>query len=147
MSETNAFKTLKQNLVGSRIDRRLDRVENVVAEGWPDANGCFESVEFHMEIKAPKEPKRATTSLFGSNHKLLQEQKNWIKRQLNAGGLVYIYIDTGKNRLLISGKFADELNEMTLEDLILCALWHAAVPVRNKDRWERIADVIAERRV
>jgi hypothetical protein len=147
MSETSAFKTLKNNLVGSRINRRLDRVENVVVGGWPDTNGCFSGVEFHIEIKAPKEPKRATTPLFGSNHKLSQDQKNWIKRQMNSGGLAYVYIDTGKNRMLIGGSFADDINEMTVGELASIALWHATVPVRNKGHWERIADVIAERKV
>lgn len=71
MSEKRAFTLLKRALVTGRADRRLDRVENAVGTGWPDANGCFAGVEFWCEIKESTEPKRITIPLFGSNHKRL----------------------------------------------------------------------------
>lgn len=145
MSEKRAFSLLKQSVLGAHLNRRLDRIENSVGSGWPDANGCFEGIEFWIEVKEPEEPKRASTPLFGSSHKLGLEQRNWIKRQLNAGGLVYIYIDTGKNRMLISGALADVFNKMTLSEFIKTAVWHASVPIRNAEKWEEIAHVIANR--
>lgn len=145
MSEKRANKKLKENLVG--LNRRLGRVENVVGDGWPDLNGCFDGVEFWIETKEPTEPKRPTTPLFGSNHKLSQAQKNWIKSQLLVGGLAYVYIDTGKHRMLISGSIADEINDMTVGELKLAALWWTKVPMQNKNHWEGIADVIASRKI
>ena len=147
MSEKRAFTKLKTALVGSKFGRRLDRVENIVGNGWPDVNGCFHNVEFWIEIKEPKEPKMLKTRLFGSNHKLSQEQMNWIKRQIYTGGLAYVYIDTGKWRLLIGGSIADHINDMTLEELKSAALWLAKVPIKCNDHWEGIVDVIANRKV
>lgn len=147
MSEKRAFKKLKENLINDMTWRRLERVENVVGAGWPDSNGCFHGVEFWIEIKEPAEPKRTTTPLFGSNHKLSQEQMNWIKRQILSGGLAYIYIDTGKWRLLVGGSKADGVNGMTLEELKSSALWFAKVPMKDKNKWEGIADVIVNRKV
>lgn len=145
MSEKRAFSLLKQSVLGQRLNRRLDRVENSVGIGWPDANGCFEGVEFWMEVKEPTEPKRVSTPLFGSSHRLTMDQRNWIKRHLAAGGLAYIYVDTGKNRMLVSGKLADIFNTLTLQEMIDTAVWHATVPVRNAEIWEGVADAIAKR--
>jgi hypothetical protein len=147
MSEKRAFTKLKNALVVNRIERRLERVENLVNNGWPDANGCFHGVEFWIEVKEPKEPKMLNTRLFGSNHKLSQEQMNWIKRQINTGGLAYVYIDTGEWRLLIGGSMADYINDMTLTELKSVSLWSTKVPIKCNDHWEGIVDVILNRKV
>jgi hypothetical protein len=144
MSEKRAYTLLKRHLVAGKPRRRLDRVENIISSGWPDCNGCFNGAEFWIEIKEPKEPKRATTPLFGSNHNLSLEQRNWIKRQLLAGGLAYIYIDTGNWRLLMGGSSADEINSLTLNQLKDSALWFSKVPVRTDSCWEKIAEIIFE---
>lgn len=146
--EKKAYSSMKEGLLnGHHVIRRLDRVENVVLVGMPDVNGCFDGIEFWIEVKCPKEPKKRTTPLFGSNHKLSQDQKNWIKRQLLSGGLAYVYIDTGAHRILIGGSKADDLNEMTIDELKCIALWHAVCPIKEKNFWEGIADVIASRKV
>lgn len=148
MSEKRAYKLLKGAVVrAGDYERRMDRVENIVLPGCPDVNGCFNGVEFWIEIKEPKEPKRAKTPLFGSNHRLSVEQRNWIKRQLLAKGLAYIYIDTGSWRLLISGRWADELNEMTLSELKDVALWVGKVPIKDTVHWEGIANAIISRQI
>lgn len=147
MSEKRAFKKLKEALSNGKVERRLERVENIVGAGWPDCNGCFSGVEFWIEVKEPTEPKRSSTKLFGSNHKLSQEQMNWIKRQLLSGGLAYVYIDTGGWRLLIGGRIADSINDMTLDRLKAEALWIAKVPMKDKNHWEGIVDVVLNRKV
>lgn len=115
--------------------------------GWPDVNGCFDGIEFWLEVKEPTEPKRSTTPLFGSNHKLTVEQRNWMLNQLRAGGLAYIYIDTGKHRMLLSGNLADKINVLTLRQLLNLSLWSGAVPFHHKHHWEGIADAIATRQI
>lgn len=150
MSEQRAFELLKKHLIKPNpVRRRIGRLENVVGVGWPDVNGCFEGSEFWIEIKEPTEPKRATTKLFGSNHKVTLEQRNWIKAQLLAGGLAYIYIDTGKHRLFISGKLADEINEMTLTEIVNSehCIWWCKTPLRDEKEWEKVAHAIINRKI
>ena len=115
MAETNDYKVLKKNLPQGRD--RLDRIENVVVIGMPDINFCSENVECWIEQKSPKEPVRGTTRLFGSNHKVSQDQMNWFKRQLDAGGNAYFLIVTDKRWMLIGGELADEINNMTVDEL------------------------------
>jgi hypothetical protein len=135
MSEKNAYDSLKK--VVSPLDR-IDRVENVLVDGMPDVNYCTEGVECWIEIKNPKEPKRDTTPLFGSNHKLSAEQKNWMLRQMNAGGKAFILISTNKRWMLIDGKHADRVNEMTVSALRLIAVWYADKPVKEDKKWEML---------
>lgn len=117
---------------------RLDRIESSTVDGIPDVNGCFSGNEFWIEVKTPTEPKRRTTPLFGSNHKVSQSQKNWMLRQWNADGIVFLYIRTDKRILLIDGKFADDVNEMTVEELIAISIYHNRLPFKNYNDWARL---------
>lgn len=135
MAESTDYKAFKNN-VPNPLDR-LDRIENVVLTGMPDTNMCIDGVELWIEFKSPKEPKRATTKLFGSNHKLSLEQRSWILRQRNAGGKVFVLIVTDKRWLLLDGKHADRINDMTVQELINAALWHEVKPIRGKDKWKQ----------
>lgn len=121
MSETNEFKWLKKNVFAPPA--RCERVENLIAAGWPDTNYCIGGVEGWIEIKAPKEPARASTALFGSNHKLSRDQANWILAQRRAGGRAWIWIGTDKRRILLPGIYADRLNTMTLDEVLEAAVW------------------------
>lgn len=140
MSESNDYKTLKKHLPQGHD--RLDRVENCVVNGMPDINYCTAFVECWIELKSPTEPKRATTKLFGSNHRLSQDQKNWFKRQRDAGGSAYVLIATDKRWMLMDGGLADAINDMTLEALIDESLWHAAKPIRDEKEWMRLRHII-----
>jgi hypothetical protein len=143
MSEKADYATLRSKVVKGR--RRLDRVENVVLAGMPDVNGCFDGVEFWLEMKSPTEPKRKSTPLFGSNHRVSQEQKNWFLRQLQAGGNAYFYVCTDKRYLLLPGGLADRINEMTVEQLVEKALWHWPKPNRSRMAWELLATLVSKR--
>ena len=79
MSESSDYKTFKANV--PEPGDRLDRIENAVVTGMPDINMCIGGTEVWIEQKSPKEPVRSTTPLFGSNHKISQEQANWFLRQ------------------------------------------------------------------
>jgi hypothetical protein len=137
MSESNDYKTFKKNVPGPRD--RLDRVENVVLSGMPDINFCpVEGTECWIEQKSPLEPKRATTKLFGSNHKLTQDQMNWFMRQRTAGGRAFVLIATDKRWMLICGSHADHVNEMTVAELEQLAIWKTSKPVKGKDKWNQL---------
>ena len=136
MAESSDYKTLKKNLL-QRGDR-LDRVENVVGVGMPDINFCSGGVECWIEMKSPKEPKRDSTPLFGSNHKYTQDQKNWMLRQVRAGGFGYILIATDKRWMLVQGKHGDRINDLTVDELWHHSIWTTRKPVRDKGEWARL---------
>ena len=137
MSESNDYQTFKRNVPGPRD--RLDRIENVVVNGMPDINMCIEGVELWIELKSPTEPKRATTRLFGSNHKLSVDQKNWFLRHRTAKGFAYILIATDKRWILINGKDADLVNDLTVLQLLELSIWCASKPVRS---WEDLRNIL-----
>lgn len=139
MSERQNYKTLRMKLPQGHD--RLDRIENVVVTGMPDINFCSNGVESWLEMKSPVEPKRPTTPLFGSNHKLSQAQMNWMLRQTKAGGRCFILIATDKRWMLIDGSFADNINKMTIQDLIMEASWHTTKPVEKND-WRFLRSIL-----
>jgi hypothetical protein len=121
MSEKTAYDWLRTKVFLS-VDR-VDRLENLVVVGMPDVNVCVCGTELWIEIKAPKEPARAKTALFASNHKLSQDQINWMLRQRKANGNAYIFINTDKRRLLLQAKHAESINNMTLAEIKDAAIW------------------------
>ena len=142
MSEKNAYKTFKKNVLHPCFDR-VDRIETRTVQGVPDINLCLQGGhEMWIEIKSPTEPKRASTPLFGSNHKVSQEQKNWFHRQLTAGGQVFFLIYTDKRIILLDGIYYDEINEMLLSEILDKANWHSIKPVKRKEEWKRLREVL-----
>ena len=134
MSEATDYKRFK-DMVLDPLDR-LDRIENSMVPGMPDTNLCGEETECWIEFKSPKEPMRASTKLFGSNHKLSLTQRNWFLRQRNAGGKAFVLIVTDKRWILMDGKHADLINEMTIAELLDAALWHHRKPITDKKQWK-----------
>lgn len=134
MSERTAYLLFKKNVARPRD--RIDRIETgVTVEGMPDVNACLDGAECWVEIKAPKEPKRATTPLFGSNHKLSTSQRNWFKRQVIAGGRAHILVCTDVRWMLVGAEHADALNTMTVAEMMRAASWTAMKPVRGEGPW------------
>lgn len=72
----------------------VERVENMVGAGHPDAEGCLEGVQFWLELKVAKRPARKTTKLrFGSP--LRDSQVEWARKRIAAGGRVWYLIQVG----------------------------------------------------
>jgi hypothetical protein len=140
MAESNDYKTFKKNV--PQLGDRLDRIENAVVTGMPDINFCSGGVECWVELKSPKEPVRTTTRLFGSNHRVSQEQANWMLRQRRAGGRCYVLIATDKRWILIGGGLADQINDMTVDQLIDNAVWHTNKPVKEKEQWKHLRNAL-----
>lgn len=136
MSEVNCNTNLRAGLV--RPGDRWDRIENAVGAGLLDINCCLRDSlgrghEMWIETKNPKQPKRDSTPLFGSNHRVSQEQKNWILRQRNAGGHAFIYIETQTHRIMMGGFVCENqrFDEWTLESFLERAIWYARKPMPN----------------
>lgn len=140
MSEKTDWKLLRDRMKHPRD--RWDRMENGVGVGMPDINYCIAGVEGWIELKSPTEPKRPGTPLFGSNHNVSQDQKNWFKRQIDAGGRAYILIGTDQRWLLIHGRHADVINDMTVQDLLQNAIWTTPHPVRDASQWMVLRGVL-----
>jgi len=134
MSEKNAYSNFRSNII-QRGDR-IERVENLLVTGMPDVNYCFNGIEGWIELKQPTEPKRLSTRLFGSNHKLSQDQMNWFKAHMNANGRGHILIATDKRWFLIDGKHADSINEMDMTEIVIYSEWTTKKPVKDKEQWK-----------
>ena len=120
---------------------RIDRVESQVVTGMPDINFCLNGVEGWIEVKAPIEPKRNTSILFASNHKLSTAQKNWFLRQRQAKGRCYVFISTDKRYMMIDGEFADQINGLTVDRRQEVSLW-SALKKTGKCDWEELRKVL-----
>lgn len=140
-SEVNAWNVFRQNVLVPKD--RGQRVENFVGAGFPDTNLCLNGIEAWMEIKAGKEPVRETTSFLTNNHPLNQDQKNWFLAQKRAKGLGFIYIQTDKRRIFLNGcKWADQINYMTVKELVKNSMWWAERPT-EWDEWKQLRELIA----
>jgi hypothetical protein len=140
MSESSDYKTFRRNVIGPHD--RIDRIENVMVAGMPDVNFCIDGVEGWIEQKSPKEPKRKSTKLFGSNHKVSVDQSNWMKRQTTAGGKAYFLIVTDLRWLLLDGAWADEINNMSVNQIVAASAWHYEKPIRDKEAWEQLKAIL-----
>lgn len=140
--EARFWATLKKKL--PLPGDRLDRVENSVMSGQPDVNGCLASEDVWIELKAPTEPKRATTPLMTSNgnHPLLPSQINWFIAQRQAGGIAFVLIRTDKRLMLLRGTdHAERINVMTVEQMVEASLWWTSFPVAALE-WRLLRNVI-----
>ena len=142
MSETTDYQLFKKHVISGKD--RCTRIENLVGVGEPDVNYCISGVEGWIEIKSPKEPKRASTRLLGSNHKLSQDQMNWHLAQQLAGGISFILLATDKRWILIDGSQASHINELSTEALCYQSLWWASRPI-VKSQWSQLRDVLQQR--
>ena len=141
--EARLWQVMKDKMGLPGLDR-LDRVENAVISGQPDVNGCLAGEDVWVELKAPTEPKRATTVLMTSNgnHPLLQSQINWFARQRQAGGIAFILVRTDKRMMLVDGtKHADDFNKWTVSEMVTNSIAVFSVPTKQEE-WRLLRNVI-----
>lgn len=140
MSESSDYRTFRRNIIGPKD--RIDRIENLMVLGMPDVNCCINGRDFWIEQKSPKEPKRKSTKMFGSNHKISKDQMNWMKRHITAGGKAYFLIATDLRWMLLDGALADEINEMTVNQIVAASLWHYEKPIRGIEPWDQMKQIL-----
>jgi len=101
---------------------RLERIENIVTTGMPDVLSTCKHTAF-VELKAVDEPPvRETTRVLGAKG-LSIDQRNWHLDFTRWGGCSYILIGVGAKQLfMITGRKADLVNEMTMEELRMNSL-------------------------
>lgn len=109
MRESSLWKWLQQ--AEKKLDFTTDlhwrRVENLVAEGDPDVEGCYKGRAFNIELKVADRPARPTTRVLGPSD-IRPRQIPWAKARWAAGGRSYFLIQVGSSatarRYLIAGK-------------------------------------------
>ncbi len=69
---------------------------------------------------------------------------NWFLRQTQAGGRCYVLITTDKRWILIDGKWADDINQLTVSDLIKISRWNTLKPIRNPQEWRNLWIVLQD---
>lgn len=144
--EANVYARLKERIL--RPTDRFERVENGLVTGMPDVNYCIAGEEGWVEIKAPAEPVRAETALFGSGHPVKIEQINWLHKQHMAGGIAWLFIATERRLMLIAGGTVAALerrvNELSAETLMRKhSRWWAEMPVRAPEVWFDLRELLA----
>lgn len=128
-----------------RPEDRWTRVENGVEIGTPDVNYCLHGSEGWIELKAPAEPAKETTALFGSNHHITLEQRNWLLAQANAGGRGFVFIATERRLILMDGKLVahrSDINALPATTLEKLALWTQRLPVKEALAWADLREIL-----
>ena len=97
------------------------RIENGLARGTPDVEGCYQGRSFWIELKAENRPKRETTPI---RLPMRIEQVRWLAKRHAVLGSCWVYVRVGLRteaaRYLIRGNWAHQLLEPVMErDLVL----------------------------
>lgn len=89
----------------------IERVENSVATGTPDTDGCYKCSAFKIELKRSPAPKRGEAVTITWQ----KRQQPWLRRRWRAGGLAWLLLAVGEGhniqRFLIRGCDIDDLGE------------------------------------
>jgi len=137
VSERTDYHLLRKKLLlpGDRIDR----IENLVVSGMPDINFCAQGIECWIEQKTAIEPKRFDTSLL--TYKINQDQKNWFLRQMRSRGRAFFLITTDKRWVLMSGSFADFINDMSVIEILHNCAWSTSKPIQS-EQWTYLREAL-----
>jgi hypothetical protein len=143
--ESNVYARLKDRIC--RPEDRFERMENGLVDGMPDVTFCMAGAEGWIEIKAPREPARPTTALFGAgNHQVSVEQCNWMLKQTQAGGWCWLFIATEERLVLVNGsqvgRLGVKINTLTAHEIERISDWKAQVPVLDQLRWFDLREIL-----
>lgn len=112
--ETGLWKWLERAnaMAARRKDLHMRRVENLVAEGDPDVEGCYRGGAFNIELKTSERPMRSTTRILGPSD-VRRRQVPWARERWAAGGQTYFLIQVGSShraaRYLVPGSLANKI--------------------------------------
>lgn len=119
--ESSLWKWLEQARLASEPGTlHMRRVENLVAEGDPDVEGCYRGGAFNIELKAAPRPARTTTRVLAPSD-IRPKQVPWAKDRWAAGGQTYFLIQVGSSaqaaRYLVPGNSVSKIVGATEEEL------------------------------
>lgn len=87
----------------------MRRVENLVGDGDPDVDGCWQGKYFELELKGCDRPAKDGRLCF----EVRQSQVVWHRKRWRCGGNIWLYIRVGKGRdvrrYLVPGNQAEQV--------------------------------------
>jgi hypothetical protein len=139
MSEANLWSRLKKGMESIAHTQPagicMDRIENALVPGMPDANLSSAGVDVWLELKhIGEKPKRADTKVFG-NKGLRPEQIPWCMDRAKCGSRVFIFAQIEEGLVLMHGIYAKQFNDMPITEIGLRARWKH---YGNKPDWQEL---------
>jgi penicillin-binding protein-related factor A (putative recombinase) len=119
-----------RTLAGQRPD--LMRVENATQSGTPDVNGCWQGVEFWVELKKVPRPRNARTPVRVPH--FTPQQRAWLKTRTRHGGRAFVLIQIGRAYFLHGPEDVDQIGNMTIHQHHQQA--RLAWSQKEKERWQ-----------
>ena len=90
------------------------RIESEISPGFPDIHYTFAGISGTLELKCSYYPKaKFPFKSIG----IRKSQIDWIRDELSAGGIVWLMLQVGSERMLLSGAWASHVNNFTLRQL------------------------------
>lgn len=112
--EARLWEWLRDGLRGTP-GLHIRRVENMVSEGDPDVDGCWNGIYFEAELKGCNRPTKGGLLDF----EVRQSQVIWHRRRWRCGGNLWVYVRVGKGaetcRYLVPGCHTARLKEGVTE--------------------------------
>jgi len=109
-------------------DIHYSRIESDTSPGFPDVHYTLSRQSGTIELKSTKAPK--ATFPFGGENGLRQSQKDWIKAERQAGGVVFLCLQVGRMVYFLDGGEWQDLHCLTLDQINDRALlaWNRSMP-------------------
>lgn len=115
--EQRLWDRVRRNLTARGV--HLERIENLVGVGMPDVLALACGQTSLVELKAVEEvPARKSTALLGNQKGLNVDQRNWHKTWAKNRGKSFLLVGIGGTvQFLLTGNWADAINNMTVDDI------------------------------
>jgi hypothetical protein len=88
----------------------MERVENMIADGTPDVEGCIAGINFQIELKTHERPRRSKTPI---RFPVRRAQIEWHQHRWEAGGnscwLLQVGSSADRRIYLLAGPFGQML--------------------------------------
>lgn len=108
--ESDLWRWLSTARLHFKRELHMTRVENAVAKGFPDVEGCLRGQQFFIELKCATVRKHGNLA-FG--HRITGEQAHWLDRRFALSGHAWVLIQVGTGasatRYLVPGSLAPRL--------------------------------------
>ncbi len=127
----------KSYLIGQlKVFGHIVAHEDKYSTGIPDTDYCFSGIAGWLELKIIQDwPKKKDTNLHTPLKHLTNDQINWMKKRINAGGNVYLLLKVMRTKeyLLFGGDDARRLKDCTQDQAYsLCIqMWYGSLPPKE----------------
>ena len=133
--EVRLWEWLRDGLRGTP-GLHMRRVENLVSEGDPDVDGCWQGRYFELELKGANRPAKGGQLVFD----VRQSQVVWARRRWLCGGRLWLYARVGQGRDVrrylvpgsLTGRVAAGVTEEELAELAVLPPDHTALELLRR---------------